>query len=205
MIPALPEDYQEQGTLANHHPNHLIREQRRQLSIGDKQETLEPTLMQVLPQQPQQQQMHSGLQTIVLPPPTTSETLTIQEYQPPGAQAEKRGPRGRASTRGSHQSESPTPASQRPPSPRPRTVSRSEALPGSRSSSAKPDVQPSASAQGRSPYLANQPSPPPVPPTFASIMNAYPAPDSTPTPASGNGHPPPNGNASGSASNADSE
>lgn len=196
VIPALPEDYQEQGTLAAHHPDLQIREQRRRASMSEKEERHSPP---AVPQPRIQTPLQSHLQTIILPPPTTSETLNIHEYQPPGKE-EKRTTRGRTSAaaagRGSH-SQSPTPgASQATMRTR---SSRIEAAAQSRPGSVQPPGQtstivlapapaqprvaqgspPAESAAGQtniSPYIRDHQSPPPVPATFASIMNAYPAP-----------------------------
>lgn len=111
--------------------------------------------------------VQQGVTQIVLPPPTTSETLNIQEYQPPSKQnpypvlgADSPGPRAGQG----HNSQSP-PAQTR----QTRSSSRSH------------------SQSHNSPYLANantpatSASPPSVPPTFASIMNAYPAPGGGPS------------------------
>ena len=166
VIPALPEDYGETGLLANHHPDQRVREQRRRQSITNKEEPQSPPpLQQVQPQTPTQTPMHPGLTTIVLPPPTTAETLNIHEYHPP---IERRPTKGRGSMRWG--SNSPGPNTRRSPS-HTRTTSRSE--------NAKSDSKPAAGVD---------PSPPPpVPKTFASIMNAYPAPDGTPKATNGNG------------------
>lgn len=183
-MPALPEELD---------PNNQTRDHRRRPSVTDKEEPLSPSL-----QTPSQQHLQPGLTTIVLPPPTTSETLNIHEYQPP---PEKRMTRGRAAAHSGH-SESPGPAApHRSPSMRTRAVSRNEQRADSQSTSVQP---PQAPGSNHSPYIVHRPSsPPPVPATFASIMNAYPGPDSGP--GSGNGRLHANGNASGSVSNAGSE
>lgn len=203
VIPALPEDYQEQGTLATHYPNPDFTESHQRASISDKEEPRSPPLYQIHTPS-HQQQLHPGLTTIVLPPPTTSDTLNIQEYQPPVKDVEKRMTRGRAAARGGSHSESPTPGGpRRSPSMRTRGSSKNEAAIDSRAGSVQ--IAALHESSSRSPYLVTQPSPPPVPPTFASIMNAYPAPESSSgsRPGSGNGAAHANGN--GSASNAGSE
>ena len=201
VIPALPEDYGETGLLANHHPDQRVREQRRRqsITIHEKEEPHSPPLLQqVQPQTPTQIPMHPGLTTIVLPPPTTAETLNIQEYQPP---IERRATKGRGSTRGgSHHEGSPAPHTRRSPS-HTRTISRSENTKSNPRSDS--GVSAKLAAAAGSPYIdpnALQPSPPPVPKTFASIMNAYPTSDAG-TPKAVNG----NGNASESISNPGSE
>jgi hypothetical protein len=182
VIPALPE---EQGTIP---PNQEAKDHRR-ASVSDKEEPPSPSHQQ---RTSTQQQFQSGLTTIVLPPPTTSDTLNIQEYQPPPKDADKRMTRGRAAARGA---ESPTPGGpQRSPSMRTRGGSRNEL--------AEKSVQPPPQSSTRSPYLVTLPSPPAVPATFASIMNAYPAPDLSSRPGSGNSA---HRTGSRSASNAESQ
>lgn len=158
--------------------------------MSDKEEPLSPTLHRI--QTNPQQQLQPGLTTIILPPPTTSETLNIHEYQPPVKETEKRVTRGRAATRGTSHSQSPTPGVRRSPIMRTRASSRHEASPE------QPLASNQAQPANRSPYLVTRPSPPPVPATFASIMNAYPAPGPgsalESSPSSGNGAPHTNGN-----------
>jgi hypothetical protein len=209
VIPALPEDYQDQGALAAHHPDHQVKEQRRRTSVSDKEELPSPTVSQHRTSTPSQQQPQQGLTTIILPPPTTAETLTIQEYKPPSKDnTTKRVTRGRAAARNGSQSESPTPAAttRRSPSMRTRGSSRNEAAAQSRSGSVQPAAPQQSSGQTVSPYIRDHPSPPPVPATLASIMNAYPgpgpaAPESTNETTQVNG----SGNSNGSASNGGSE
>ena len=155
MIPALPEDYQEQGTLAAHHPSQDVRESRRRASISEKEEPHSPSLHRT-----NMPSLHPGITTIVLPPPTTSEMLNIQEYQPPVREAEKRMTRGQAAARGGSRSGSPTPGrQQRSPARRTRGSSRNEPVVDSRSDSVQ--TPPQAQSANRSPYLETQPSPSP--------------------------------------------
>lgn len=203
VIPALPEDYQEQGA---HHPNQDVTENHRRSSISDKEEPRSPPLHRTHtpPQQQQQQPLHPGLTTIVLPPPTNPDTLNIQEYQPPPKETEKRMTRGRAAARGGSHSESPTPGGlQRSPGIRTRGSSRNEAAADSRAASAQ--TAPPPEPANRSPYLVTQPSPPPVPPNLASIMNAYPGSGSSSGSRPGSGSGTAHANGGGGASNAGSE
>jgi hypothetical protein len=210
VIPALPEDYQEQGALASHHPDGQVREQRHRASVSDREDLPSPTVPQHRTSTPSQQQVLPGLTTIILPPPTTAETLTIQEYKPPMRDAEKRVTRGRAATRGASNSESPTPgaSTRKSPSMRTRGNSRQDPAEPSRSGSAQPSTQAQSSGQTMSPYIRDHSLPPPaVPATLASIMNAYPGPGPAPESRPGSTNEPvhTNGNISGSASNGGSE
>jgi hypothetical protein len=178
--------------LAAHHPDHQVRERRR-ASVSDKEELPSPTVPQHRISTPSQQQLLPGLTTIILPPPTTTDTLNIQEYQPPAKDAEKRVTRGRPAARGPSHSESPTPgtSTHRSPSMRTRGSSRQEAAAPSRSGSIQPQAQ--SSGQTVCPYIRDHSTPPSVPATLASIMNAYPGPgpavpETRPSPANEPGH-----------------
>ncbi|KAF7980654.1 hypothetical protein HWV62_37476 [Athelia sp. TMB] len=172
VIPALPEDYQEQGSLAAHHPDVQVREQRRRASMsGEKEELPSPP---IAPQRRVSPPTQASLQTIILPAPTTGETLTIQEYQP---EREKRAPRSRkspiAGTQGRHKG-IVGPASRSPSAQPPGQMSTLVLVP-------TPQPPPPAQAstlvetgQRHSPYMPDRPTPAGVPTSFASIMNAYP-------------------------------
>src|ERR1700722_15052505 len=192
VIPALPEDYDTSTSLGVYHPPDRDRRET-------EEQIMSPTIQQASPTS-SQQPLQPGLTQIVLPPPTTSETLNIQEYQPPAPHKEVPERRAtRASTRTvsparSHRKMSPSPVSGTghsaegvdpyPSSPRPRPHTHTHSHHTRSSSQAsRRDLAPQPS-----PYMmtnANGPgssiSPPHVPATFASIMNAYPAP---PAPAS---------------------
>jgi hypothetical protein len=90
---------------------------------------------------------------------------------------------------------------------RTRNSTRNDVIADSGSASVQPPaLQAQLSGQTISPYIRERPSPPPVPATLASIMNAYPgpaAPESRSGSASEQAHA--NGIASGSASNGGSE
>jgi hypothetical protein len=89
---------------------------------------------------------------------------------------------------------------------RTRGSTRNDVVADSGSAAVPPAPQVHPSGQSISPYIREHPSPPPVPATLASIMNAYPgpaAPESRSGSASEQAHA--NGNASGSASNGGSE
>jgi hypothetical protein len=126
--------------------------------------------------EPQSPSHHQGLTQIVLPPPTTSDTFTIQEYRPPASRDMERRVT-RASTR--RNSSSPVPGSR---SHRGRGGEHRRSPSDSSTRTQTPTTSPAGAPgnQHHSPYAhASAPaSPPPVPPTFASIMNAYPAPAS---------------------------
>jgi hypothetical protein len=116
------------------------------------------------------QPLQAGVTQIVLPAPTSSETLNIQEYHPPALKDSEKRTRSHRHTSGSPNAR--TSADHYPPAHAHHTRS------SSRLSRQDPTNQ--------SPYLANavSASPPPVPATFASILNAYPAPSVSPRPAS---------------------
>jgi hypothetical protein len=92
---------------------------------------------------------------------------------------------------------------------RTRGSTRNEVTADSGSASVQPTApQAQPSGQSISPYIREHPSPPPVPATLASIMNAYPGPGPAgPESRAGSTSEPThvNGNASGSASSGGSK
>lgn len=101
---------------------------------------------------------HLPFTTIVLPPPQSADTLSIHEYRPPSQRDVEDRRQISSHSHSTRQLANPSPPNATP------------------NSQASPPPQ-----QQQSPYLAgaNAPAPLPVPATFASIMNAYPAPSAT--------------------------
>ncbi|KAF8895636.1 hypothetical protein BD779DRAFT_742650 [Infundibulicybe gibba] len=176
----------------SHYPQHIVAQaeaQRAQQQAIQQAQQQAQQSGQAQVQQPQQappaqkpQPAQQGLTQIVLPPPTTSETLNIQEYQPPAPE--------RRTTRQSIANSNAARTASQSPAPGGRG-----ARPTSRSPSVHQTRSNSRTQPQHSPYLANAnapastATPPPVPATFASIMNAYPAPT-----AAGNSASPKNSN-----------
>jgi hypothetical protein len=94
--------------------------------------------------------------TIVLPPPQSADTLSIHEYRPPSQRDIEDRRQNTSHSQSTRQLANPSPPNMTP------------------TSQASPPPQ-----QQQSPYLAGANAPLPVPATFASIMNAYPAPSAT--------------------------
>ena len=186
VIPALPEEY-DSATAGAYHPADREKDPGRDRRGDDPSGS--PPYQQISahhlsPSPPQP--LQPGVTQIVLPPPTSSETLNIQEYHPPPQkESDKR------TTRGTNHAVSPSPTStrsQRRTSRSPSARTNADHYPPphahhTRSSSRLSRPDSSSSTNQPSPYLANA-SPPPVPATFASILNAYPAPSASPRPGS---------------------
>jgi hypothetical protein len=206
VIPALPEEYDASVPMGPYYVPDRERDKDRR-DVDEK--TMSPNLSHA---QQQQLALQPGLTQIVLPPPTTSETLNIQEYQPPAPLSKEKGPVEKRVTRMSARAASPSSSPYRkaslsptpyyPPPPHAHGHHTRSASQASRmreeSSSSSPPLAPAPAPQP-SPYMTTAggvantsggssssppPLPPPVPATFASIMNAYPAPAATSRPGS---------------------
>jgi hypothetical protein len=163
VIPALPEEYDSALPIGSYFPHDRDRgmikreDSSRRIPGPAEGSTSAPQL------QPSPQHVQAGVTQIVLPPPTTSETLTIQEYQPPTPKEYKL----KMSDSGSPQ----FPPSSSQPQPT-RSYYRTRSDSGQSKSNSR-----SSSQSVPQPYQSNSNSststPPPVPATFASIMNAY--------------------------------
>jgi hypothetical protein len=172
VIPALPEEYDASTPLGSH-------QSEKEKDRRDSEDAAQSPMSQ-------QQDLQPGLTQIVLPPPTNAEALNIQEYRPPAPQKEKEVVERRSARMGtrttsparSHRKMSPSSAQaaiDSHPPPHPRTHPRHT---HSHSHHTRSVSQSNRRESGRqeSPYTSTGASPPPVPATFASILNAYPAP-----------------------------
>ncbi|EGN94045.1 hypothetical protein SERLA73DRAFT_97431 [Serpula lacrymans var. lacrymans S7.3] len=123
---------------------------------------------------PPQAHPHGQAQTIVLPPPT-AETLNIHEYHHPPASTKERA-HGHGYGKGKEDAHihghGHDTRSRRAYTPQPQHHHQAQ---HSHPQPQHPYQTPSQQSQQHSPYLSNT-EPVPVPATFASIMNAYPAP-----------------------------
>jgi len=163
VIPALPEEIEPSTNVSSYHMSDREKDRRGMDDLSRSPPYQQSSAHHLSPSPPQP--LQAGVTQIVLPAPTSSETLNIQEYHPPVLKESEKRTRSHRHT--SHSPNAPAHAHHTRSSSR---LSRQESSPST----------------NQSPYLANavSASSPPVPATFASILNAYPAPSVSPQPGS---------------------